>query len=114
MQWRAEVYVYGAFFGAESANFWHIAIFRETNSSYAEFSGEKEEESVIAISLARKVLSSRFFGRFWVSSTFWSQWSRFQSHLRSFAGDFASGKLSGPLGPFQCWSCLEAMFSHFW
>ena len=41
--------------------FWHIAIFSETNSSYAEFSGEKEEESVIAISLARENLSSRFF-----------------------------------------------------
>jgi hypothetical protein len=54
-----------------------------------------------------------FFGRFWVSSTFWSHWSRFQSHWRSFAGDFASGKLSGPPGPFQCWSCWRLGASIF-
>jgi hypothetical protein len=79
-----------------------------------EFLGEKRRKSVIGITFATGNLSSRFFGRFWVSSTFWSHWSRFQSHWRSFSGDFSSGKLSGPLGPFQCWSCLEAMFSHFW
>ena len=91
----------GHVFGAESAFFGTFTIFSETNSSYAEFIGEKKEESVIAISLARENLSSRFFGRFWVSSTFWSQWSRFQIHLRSFVGDFTSGKRSGTPGPFS-------------
>jgi hypothetical protein len=79
-----------------------------------EFLGEKRRKSVIGITGARENHSGRNFGRFWVSSTFWSQWSRFQSHLRSFAGDFASGNLSGPPGPFQCLSCLEAMCIHFW
>ena len=76
--------------------------------------GKKRGELVFAITLARENHSGRFFGRFWVSSTFWSHWSRFQSHWRSFSGDFASGKLSGPLGPFQCLSCLEAMCIHSW
>jgi hypothetical protein len=42
------------FLERESANFWHIAIFRETNSSYAEFSGEKKEELVIGLTGARE------------------------------------------------------------
>jgi hypothetical protein len=79
-----------------------------------EFLGEKRRKSVIGITFATGNPSGRNFGRFWVSSTFWSHWSRFQSHLRSFAGDFSSGKLSGPPGPFQCLSCLEAMCIHFW
>jgi hypothetical protein len=76
--------------------------------------GKKRGEFVFAITLATGIHSGRFLGRFWVSSTFWSHWSRFQSHWRPFAGVFASGKLSGPPGPFQCRSCLEAMLSHFW
>jgi hypothetical protein len=97
--------------------FWRFAIFSLANSRYSYFGGVswgKEEESVIGITFATGNHSGRILDGFWVSSTFWSQWSRFQSHLRSFAGDFASGKLSGPPGPFQCWSCLEAMCIHFW
>jgi hypothetical protein len=67
-----------------------------------EFVEEKKEKTVFAITLATGIHSGRILGRFWVSSTFWSHWSRFQSHWRPFAGVFASGKLSGPLGPFQC------------
>ena len=79
-----------------------------------EFLGEKKEKLVFAISFARGNHSGRFLDGFWVSSTLWSHWSRFQSHWRSFIGDFASGKLSRPPGPFQCLSCLEAMCIHFW
>jgi hypothetical protein len=80
----------------------------------AEPLGEKRRKTVFAITLATGNHFGRNFGQFWVSSTFWSHWSRFQSHWRPFTGVFASGKLSGPPGPFQCWSCLEAMLSHFW
>ena len=59
-----------------------------------EFCWGKEGGVSYWISLARENHSSRNFGRFWVSSTLWSQWSRFQSHWRSFASDFASGKIS--------------------
>jgi hypothetical protein len=34
--------------------------------------------------------------------------------LRHSSHCLASGKLSGPPGPFQCLSCLGAMFIHFW
>jgi len=91
-----------------------FTIFSQTTPILVEFVEEKKEKTVFAITLARENHSGRNFGHFWVSSTFWSHWSRFQSHWRSFAGVFSSGKLSGPPGPFQCWSCLEAMLSHFW
>jgi len=103
-----------AVFGAGFRHFGNFAIFSKLTPILVEFVEEKKEKTVFAITLATGNLSGRFLGRFWVSSTFWSHWSRFQSHWRSFAGVFSSGKLSGPPGPFQCWSCLEAMLSHFW
>ena len=92
----------------ESANFGTLLFLVKLTPAtpiLVELLGEKKEEFVFGITGARENDLGRFFGRFWVSSTSWSHWSRFQSHWRSFSGDFSSGKLSGPLGPFQCWSC---------
>jgi hypothetical protein len=73
----------GAFLERESAffgNWLFLAKLTPAMPNLVEFCWGKEEESVIAISLARENHSGRFLGRFWVSSTFWSHWSRFQSH----------------------------------
>ena len=104
----------GAFLERESATFGHFANFSQTTPILVEFVEEKKEEFVFVITGVRENLSGRILGRFLVSSTFWSHWSMFHSHWRPFAAFFASGKLSGPSGPFQCRSCLEAILSHFW
>jgi len=53
-------------------------------------------------------------GHSWSFSAFWIHFYSSFFLLRNSSHCLASGKLSGPLGPFQCWSCLGTMFFHFW
>jgi hypothetical protein len=101
-------------FGAESAFFDIFAIFSEANSHYSEFGGvfgEKRRRVSYWISGATGNHSSRNFGRFWVFSAFWSQWSRLQSQQRCRSAIFRAEELEEPSGPWVKRSFIGAAFT---
>jgi hypothetical protein len=82
-----------------------------TIPNLVEFLGKREGELVIGIAGATGNHSSRFFGRFWVFSAFWSQWSRLQSQQRCRSAIFRAEELEEPSGPWVKRSFIGAAFT---
>jgi hypothetical protein len=77
------------------------------------FLGKSGREFVIGRTGATGNHSSRFLGRFWVFSAFWSQWSRLQSQQRCRSAIFRAEELEEPLGPWVKRSFIGAAFTVF-
>jgi hypothetical protein len=75
------------------------------------FLGKREGKFVIERTGATGNHSSRFLGRFWVFSAFWSQWSRLQSQQRCRSASFRAEELEEPLGPWVKRSFIGAAFT---
>jgi hypothetical protein len=101
-------------FGAESASF-GILLFlvrlTPTILNLVEFLGKREGELVIGGSLATGNHSSRNFGRFWVFSAFWSQWSRLKSQQRCRSAIFRAEELEEPSRPWVKRSFMGVAFT---
>ena len=75
-------------FGAEVRLFGKFPIFSQTHSNFSGVLLRERRKLVFGITGVRENHLGRNFGQFWVSSTFWSHWSRFQSHWRPFCRCF--------------------------
>ena len=113
-------------FWGRSANFDSFSIFGEVNFHFPEFSGvfgeKRRRVSYWDILSYRKPFLMKFWSILGLFDLL-EPLEQVSEPLEVIAGDFSSGKLSGPSGPFQCWSCWrlgaaifgdsKAMFSYF-